>query len=297
MIGQTDQANHQYDLIDFFAALNNGNLPAVSYLKAAAYQDGHAGYSDPLDEQTFVVNTINAIMSSPAWNTTAIIIAYDDSDGWYDHVVGPIVSPSGVADDSLAGAGSCGNSANSVYQGRCGYGPRLPLLVISPYAKVNFVDHTTTDQSSILRFVEDNWSLGRIGDNSMDAVAGPLNNMFNFSTASASAVILDPATGLVTAKRTPVAVTKALANPETVATSAATLQLDGSLSSSFNGQPLSYQWSLGPTSLGASILNGTSAKATVQFTSGPGTYVFLLTVFDSTGASSTDTTTVTYTGK
>ncbi|HWZ33498.1 MAG TPA: alkaline phosphatase family protein [Bryobacteraceae bacterium] len=297
MIGQTDQANHQYDLIDFFAAVNNGNLPAVSYLKAAAYQDGHAGYSDPLDEQTFVVNTINAIMSSPAWSTTAIIIAYDDSDGWYDHVVGPIVSPSGVADDNLAGAGSCGNSANSVYQGRCGYGPRLPLLVISPYAKVNFVDHTTTDQSSILRFVEDNWSLGRIGDNSMDAVAGPLNNMFNFSTASASAVILDPATGLVTAKRTPVAVTKALANPETVATSAATLQLDGSLSSSFNGQPLSYQWSLGPTSLGASILNGTSAKATVQFTSGPGTYVFLLTVFDSTGASSTDTTTVTYTGK
>lgn len=44
------------------------------------------------------------------------------------------------------------------YQDRCGYGPRQPLLVISPYAKVNFVDHTITDQSSILRFVEDNWN-------------------------------------------------------------------------------------------------------------------------------------------
>ena len=296
-IGQTDQANHQYDLIDFFAALNNGNLPAVSYLKAAAYQDGHAGYSDPLDEQTFLVNTINSIMSSPAWNTTAIIIAYDDSDGWYDHVVGPIVSPSSVSDDSLAGAGSCGNSANSTYQGRCGYGPRLPLLVISPYAKVNFVDHTVTDQSSILRFVEDNWSLGRIGDSSMDAIAGPLNNMFNFSAPSASAVVLDPSTGLVTAKRALSATTQALANPETVATSAATLQLDGSLSTSANGQPLTYQWSLGSTGLAAAIFNGTSAKPTIQFTSGPGTYVFVLRVFDSTGASSTDTVTVNYTGR
>jgi phospholipase C len=71
MIGQTDQANHQYDLSDFFTALNANNLPAVSYLKAGAYQDGHAGYSDPLDEQTFVVNTINALMNSPYWASTA----------------------------------------------------------------------------------------------------------------------------------------------------------------------------------------------------------------------------------
>ena len=55
MIGHTDQANHQYDLTDFDTALAAGNLPAVSFLKAAAYQDGHAGYSDPLDEQRFLV--------------------------------------------------------------------------------------------------------------------------------------------------------------------------------------------------------------------------------------------------
>ena len=64
-IGSTDQANHQYDTSDFFSALAAGNLPAVSYVKAAAYQDGHAAYSNPLDEQTFVVNTVNSIMQSP----------------------------------------------------------------------------------------------------------------------------------------------------------------------------------------------------------------------------------------
>jgi phospholipase C len=66
------------------------------------------------------------------------------------------------------------------YEDRCGYGPRLPLLVISPWAKHDFVDHSITDQSSILRFVEDNWGLGRIGDGSFDARAGSLGKMFDF---------------------------------------------------------------------------------------------------------------------
>ena len=61
-------------------------MPAVSFLKAPRYQDAHASNSDPLDEQTFVVNVINAIEKSSFWTSTAIIIAYDDSDGWYDHL-------------------------------------------------------------------------------------------------------------------------------------------------------------------------------------------------------------------
>ncbi len=195
-IGKTDQANHQYDLSDLFDALKAGNLPAVSYLKAAAYQDGHAGYSDPLDEQVFLANTINAIMQSPFWNSTAIIIAYDDSDGWYDHVMGPIVNQSSTPDDALSGPGACGG-VNPVYQGRCGYGPRQPLLVISPWVKVNYVDHSVTDQSSILRFIEDNWNLGRIGDNSTDAIAGSLLPMFDFTGGPrAPRLILDPSTGI-----------------------------------------------------------------------------------------------------
>jgi phospholipase C len=192
MIGQTDQANHQYDLVDFWAALDNGNLPAVSFLKAAGYQDGHAGYSDPLDEQTFLAQTLNRLQKSPEWNDTAVIISYDDSDGWYDHVLAPVVQSSQTAAD----AGMCGIAVAGQYQGRCGYGPRLPLLVVSPFARVNFVDHTLTDQSSILRFIEDNWSLGRLGDQSFDALAGPLDNLFDFSLGHyAKKLFLDETTG------------------------------------------------------------------------------------------------------
>lgn len=195
MIGKTDQANHQYDLQDFWSAVNAGNMPAVSYLKAAAYQDGHAGYSDPLDEQNFLVNTINQLQKRPEWRSTAVIIAYDDSDGWYDHVMAPLVSTSESTADALTSPGACGKAQAGTYLDRCGYGPRLPLLVISPYAKKNFVDHTLTDQSSILRFIEDNWRLGRIGDQSFDARAGSLNNMFNFFVCSNENLYLDPATG------------------------------------------------------------------------------------------------------
>jgi phospholipase C len=204
VIGQTDQANHQYDLTAFFTALNGGRLPAVSYVKASAYQDGHAGYSDPLDEQTFLVNTINAIEESPYWQDTAIIISYDDSDGWYDHAMGPIVNQSDVTDDQLLGPGNCGvpkpiDNIGTIQNGRCGYGPRLPLLVISPWAKKNYIDHSVTDQSSILRFIEDNWNLGRIGNGSTDAIAGPLNGMFDFDGPDSEFhfLILDPATGQV----------------------------------------------------------------------------------------------------
>ena len=170
-IGNAGPANHQYDINDFYAALKAGNLPAVSFLKAIAAQDGHAGYSDPLMEQTFLVNTVNSVMKSRYWQDTAIVILYDDSDGWYDHQMSPIINPSavntGVVNDSdqLNGPGVCGHGTPLAgIEGRCGYGPRQPLLVISPFAKANFVDHTLTDQSSIIRFVEDNWLKGeRIG--------------------------------------------------------------------------------------------------------------------------------------
>jgi phospholipase C len=169
----------------------------VTYLKAAAWADGHPGYSDPIDEQSFIVGVVNAIENSPYWRDTAIVIAYDDSDGWYDHVLGPVVNQSAVSDDALAGPGSCGASGAAT-QGRCGYGPRQPLLVISPYAKQNYVDHRITDQSSILRFVEDNWNLGRLGGDSTDAKAGALNAMFDFDDEHhAPRLVLDPATGVV----------------------------------------------------------------------------------------------------
>jgi phospholipase C len=198
-IGNNGPANHEYDLQDFWAAAQNGTLPAVSFLKAKEAQDGHAGYSDPLDEQQFIVDTINRLEKLPSWSSTAVVIAYDDSDGWYDHVLGPIVSQSNDgSNDALEATGLCGTKDAPVYLDRCGYGPRLPLLVISPWAKENFVDHSVTDQSSILRFVEDNWQTGRIGDDSFDAKAGSLQGMFDFGRhdQEARVLFLDPATGL-----------------------------------------------------------------------------------------------------
>jgi phospholipase C len=199
MIGHTDQANHQYDLSDFWLAAEANNLPAVSYLKAPAYQDGHPGVSDPIDEQPFLVNTINRLQQLPEWNSTAIIIAYDDSGGWYDHAMPPIISQSNdPKNDALLGHERlCGQAPASAYQDRCGYGIRLPLLVISPYAKVNYVDHSITDQTSILRFIEDNWQLGRIGNQSFDSKAGTLLNMFNFTANhNANKLFINPSTGL-----------------------------------------------------------------------------------------------------
>ncbi len=195
-----DGAHQQYDLEDFWTALAAGKLPAVSFLKAKGAQDGHAGYSDPLDEQLFVADAINRLQRSPEWDQMAIIIAYDDSDGWYDHVLDPVVNESNADDDFLSGKGACGKApiTANIVAGRCGYGPRMPLLVISPYAKQNYVDHTLTDQSSVLRFIEENWHLGRIGGGSFDEKAGTIENMFDFKRApKAPKLFLNPSTGEV----------------------------------------------------------------------------------------------------
>jgi phospholipase C len=218
-VPQFNTANHQYDTSDFdslVGAIAHGfvspdHLPAVSFLKAPGYEDGHAAYSDPLDEQQFVVKEINALEQTPDWSSTAVVISYDDSDGWYDHVFSGVTNPSntsGVAtppgpQDFLNGTGICGEPTATPLAGqagRCGYGPRLPLLVISPWAKANFVDHTLTDQSSMIKFVEDNWNLPRISG-SFDSLAGSLNNMFSFNTTgkghnkTGSTLFLDPTTG------------------------------------------------------------------------------------------------------
>ncbi len=208
------RVNHQYDLSAFQTALQDHNLPAVSFLKAARYQDGHPGNSDTQDEQTFLADTIDQIEASPEWAHTAIVVTYDDSDGWYDHVYLPPVNSSHDANpaqtgspfsvDNLNGPGNCGSSAPALggYSDRCGFGPRLPMLSISPYAKTNYVDHTTNDFTSILRFIEGNWNLGQLGDGSFDAVSssGDLKTMFNFGATGGHTppVFLDDLTGAVT---------------------------------------------------------------------------------------------------
>jgi phospholipase C len=208
-IGTTDQANHNYDTSDFFASLANGTLPAVSFVKAPSYQDGHPGNSDPLVEQAWIASTINAIQQSSAWATTAIFIAYDDSDGWYDHAMPSIVRQSNISADALTAAGACGTAPPGSAQGRCGFGPRLPLIAVSPYAKFNYVDSTLTDQSSMLAFIEQNWGLGFIdgptaptyGSGSTDRYAGSLLDMFDFVDAPNTRQLqLDPVKGTVVGK-------------------------------------------------------------------------------------------------
>ena len=170
---------------------------------------------------------INALQKSPEWRETAVIITYDDSDGWYDHQMPPIVNPSfsptlvnttlNIPTDTLNGFAICNNGLQqdgpapatplksafgSPAWGRCGYGNRLPFLVISPFAKRNFVDHSLVDQTSILRFIEDNWLSGeRIQPGgSMDTIAGKLDHMFDFDRRDddqPGKLILNPATGAV----------------------------------------------------------------------------------------------------
>ncbi len=198
--GPLDPANHQYDADDFFAAVQAGNFPAVAYLKAPGYEDGHAGYSDPLDEQAWIVQVVNFIEQTPEWKDTAIIIDWDDSDGWYDHAFVAPKNASFNIVDQVDGNGECGASGTRQLpgldlsnptstrhglpvNGRCGPGPRLPFMVISPYARPNYVSHTPITQSSIIRFIEDNWLGGeRLGGGSFDATAGSIMDLFDFQT-------------------------------------------------------------------------------------------------------------------
>jgi phospholipase C len=209
-------ANHTYDLKYFYQALSDGNLPAVTYLKFAENDTGHPSDSTPLEEQASIVTAVNAIEESPFWRDTAIMITYDDSDGWYDHVAGPIVNFSeDPINDAISGtpsypsltggSGACGKpGVATAIQDRCGFGVRLPFLLISPYAKRNYVDHSLNDLTSILRFIEYNWSLGTIGDpQSFDVLAsGTILGMFDFddhrdpASAEGREVILDPTTGV-----------------------------------------------------------------------------------------------------
>jgi len=202
-IGYTDQANHQYDLSYFADALNgNGGatLPAVSYLKAPESQDGHPGYSDPTDEQKFIVNEVNAIEQSKYWSSTAIVITYDDSDGWYDHQAPTVINGS---NDSTLDSAVCTSVAVTIgsTNDRCGYSQRLPFVVISPYTRTNYVSGKETNTASVVSFIEDNWLHGQRIPNSYDATSGSLDargGLLDFNVKPHfTPVILNPATGAV----------------------------------------------------------------------------------------------------
>ena len=201
-IGYTDRANHNYDLSDFTDALNGtggATLPSVSYLKAPAYQDGHPGYSDPTDEQHFLASTINSIEKSKYWSSTAVVVTYDDSDGWYDHQAPKIVNGSSDASQDTSLCTSVAAKLAS-QDDRCGFSQRLPLVVISPFTRQNYVSHNLTNTASIVKYIEDNWLGGQRIPGSFDAISTSLDapgGVLDFGQHNSAPVILSPVTGTV----------------------------------------------------------------------------------------------------
>jgi phospholipase C len=228
---QFNTPNHDYDTSDFsqlVEAINRRELPAsalpaVSFLKAPGYEDGHAAYSEPADEQAFITSQINALMRSPDWKNTVVMVNYDDSDGWYDHVYSGVTNPSLSPADNLtsthlnvAGEGTSGQCGGNPQgsgetptplageQGRCGFGPRLPMMVISPYAKKNAVDHNLSDQASMINFIEYNWGVAGIpgstdqllaGKDASESIPFDLAGLFEFEGKKDGKLFLNPVTG------------------------------------------------------------------------------------------------------
>ncbi|HEX4633190.1 MAG TPA: alkaline phosphatase family protein [Gemmatimonadales bacterium] len=152
--GSAAKAEHLKDEIDFMAAVKNGTLPAVSFVKPYGFDNEHPGYTDVIDGELHVDSLINAIRQSPAWKHTAIIITYDEHGGFWDHVAPPVVD-------------------------RWGPGSRVPALVISPFARRGHVDHHRYDTTSILALIEQRWHLQPL--TSRDAQADPLSGALDFS--------------------------------------------------------------------------------------------------------------------
>jgi acid phosphatase len=145
--------NTQNDLSDFISQATNGTLPAVTFLKPGD-DDSHPGYSTLAAFENFVARAIAAVQNNPAeWRSTAIFITMDESGGYYDS---GYIQPVSFFGD----------------------GPRVPLIVVSPYAKRDVVDHTYTDHVSILKFIEANWRLSPLTSYSEDNLPNPTPNVY-----------------------------------------------------------------------------------------------------------------------
>ena len=146
-----------------------------------------------------IMTTLEPGLAAKKQDGSAILLTWDDSDGWYDHVAPTVLNGS---TDSSNDTTVCTTAATKVgvaggYLDRCGPSQRLPYLVISPFAKQNDVDHTAIEQTSTTKFIEDNWSTGRIGDQSFDARAGSIRGMLDFARPQQREVLLDTTTGAV----------------------------------------------------------------------------------------------------
>jgi phospholipase C len=149
-------STHLQDEAKFYSDLSTGKLPAVSFVKPVGIDNDHPSYAALAEGEATTQKYIAAVCASKYWKSTAIIITYDENGGRWDHVNPPKID-------------------------QWGAGTRVPLIVMSPYAKPNAVDHTPYETVSILAFIEKLFGLSSLG--TRDAAANPLSNAFNFQQA------------------------------------------------------------------------------------------------------------------
>jgi phospholipase C len=150
------KAAHLKDENDFLTDLKKGALASVSFIKPIGSYNEHPGYSALLFGQQHVAELVRAVQESPYWNDSVIIITYDENGGRWDHAAPPKGD-------------------------RWGPGTRVPAIIISPFAKKGFVDHTQYDTTSILKLIERRWNLAPLG--TRDAAANDLSNALDLAPA------------------------------------------------------------------------------------------------------------------
>jgi phospholipase C len=150
--GTPGRAAHLKDEKEFLAAARAGTLPAVSFVKPIGESNEHPGYADLISGERHTLELISAVRDGPNWKDAVIIVTYDENGGFWDHVAPPKVD-------------------------RWGPGSRVPAIIISPYARSGFVDHTTYDTMSILAFIEHRFGLKPL--TTRDATANDLSAAFD----------------------------------------------------------------------------------------------------------------------
>jgi phospholipase C len=151
-IDDPNLSSHIVDLNQYFTDLDNGTLPSVSFVVPSGASEHPP--SSITSGQRFVKNILQELMRSTSWSSSAFLLTYDDWGGWYDHVNPPQVD-------------------------KFGYGMRVPAILISPYAKTGYIDHTVLDFTSILKFIEENWNVQSLADR--DAKANNFLSAFDFN--------------------------------------------------------------------------------------------------------------------
>jgi phospholipase C len=162
-IYNTSLWNNVVSSTQFLSDAGSGNLPAMSWLTPPSVDSEHPKGRSTCYGENWTVGMINAVMQGPQWNSTAIVLVWDDYGGFYDHVDPPILDIFGL-------------------------GARVPMIIISPYAKPGYISHTTYEFSSLLKTVEEDFGLPFLTDRDSDA--NDLTDSFNFSQPPLPPLIL-----------------------------------------------------------------------------------------------------------